>query len=245
MTSMRPQGRVDGLVREFYPGDLMVLGEAINAGVLSQTATAFSIPAAQIATGILVIKSTGAVAAATGTLDSASNILAAIAGVQSPSDLVPGNTFRLDILNLLTAQLTIALSSGVLAGTVNSANLLTISAGYNREYLATVINNQPACAFNMTYTSGTALSFVLLPNQTAIGINSRDYGNFPTPGMTITNAPTGITAAGIYVTGLVMGQGGITGVNISTIPTTASAVAGTQVQFAPQILLDTIGAKVA
>lgn len=243
MTGMRIMSRLDGLEREIYPGDLAIWGEAIYQGLVSQTAAAFNISAQTLVNSLTVVKSTAALGAATGTLDSATNILAAIAGNQAPSDLVPGSTFRFEIQNQLTGALTIAVGSGVQVGTLNSGNTLSVSAGFTREYVATVNNNQPACAFNMTYTSGSVLSFVLPPNATALSINSRDYGNFPTPGMVITNAPTGLTASGITVTGLVQGQGGITGVSVSTVPTTASAAAGTQVQFCPQIIIDTVGQR--
>lgn len=244
MGALRIVGRAAGLAREVMPGDIVVAGEAIYAGLISQTATALNIPAAALVNNLTIIASTAALAATTATLDSSQNIIAALAAAQSAqqAELLPGNTFRFEIMNRLTAALTIALGSGVQLGTLNSANGLSVSAGFTREYVATLNSVSPSVATNMTYTTASAIAtFVLGINQTAVGINSRDVGNFPVPGQVITNAPAGLTAAGITVVGFVQGQGGITGLTLSSVPTAAST--NTQVAFAPQITIDSIGQR--
>lgn len=209
--------------RQVMPGDLIMGGENILAGAIT-TAGDGTWTAAAIATGI--IRRTGPVGAYTDTTDTATNIVAALAGNSQGADVVPGSTFRLIFQNTVAQALTFAAGTGVRSGT----GTLTVAASLVREYLVTVLNSTPQQILNSSTTNASAVvTFNLAPQQTALPMGT------VTPGMTVSG--TGITA-GTRVLGVTLGVGGITGVTLDANATaTNSPVALT---FLPTVQFDGI-----
>lgn len=213
------------------PGDVLAGGENILAGGIS-TAGAGTWTGAAIATGI--IRRTGPGAGYTDTTDTATNILAALAGNNPANPVKPGTSFRLLFLNTVAQAMTFAAGQGVVAGTGN----LNAAASVWREYLLTVLNASPAVPVQSNTTNlSTAVTFVLPPNMASLPIGPNIPSWNITPGMDVSG--TGISA-GTYVAGVTQGQGGIIGVTLSAAATATSAAGGTPLFFGPRIMIDAL-----
>lgn len=235
MSAIRVTG-FDGanIERSLYPGDIIAQGEAIVAGALT-TVGAGGWTGALVATGI--ITRTGPVGAYTDTIDTAQNILTALAGNANAANMVPGTTFRLTFINTVAFAMTLAASRGITLGT-NGSGVVNCAASLVREYLCTVLNASTEVTLNCNTTNASpVVTFVLPPNMTALPMGAADnpQGIAITPGMIVTG--TGVTA-GTTVIGVTQGQGGVTGVTLSANATATSAVGGVSLQFSPNIRID-------
>lgn len=215
------------------PGDLLTAGENILTGALT-TAGAGTWTAAMIASGI--IRRTGPGGGYIDTTDTATNILAAIAGNAAAADVVPGTTWRMLFINTVAQAMTFAAGAGVVSGT----GTLTVAASLTREYLWTVLNASPAVTLQSNTTNASAVVTFVLP----AGMQSWPIGPAPnavniTPGMTVSG--TGITA-GTTVLGVTQGQGGLTGITLSANATATSAAGGVALTFGPTLQIDALRA---
>jgi len=214
------------------PGDIFIGGESISAGAIA-TVGAGTWTGAAIGTGI--IRRTGPVGGYTDTTDTATNIIAALAGNNPGAAIVPGSTFRLRVLNTVAQALTFAAGVGVVAGT----GTLNIAASLIRDYLVTVLNSSPPVTLQSNTTNGSAVvTFVFPTGQTVYPIGSAPNAINLTPGMTVTG--TGITT-GTTILGVTQGQGGVTGVTLSANATATSGSGGVSLAYGPTVQFDTLG----
>lgn len=239
MPLARPLVYAGGLPRMMYAGDLLSGGESITAGAIA-TAGAGSWTGAAIATGL--IRRTGPVGGYTDTLDTAANIIAALAGNLPAADIAPGTSFRLKFINTVAQAHTYANGRGTKSGT----GTLTTAASCIHDYLLTILNASPEVSLQGTFTNAAAaVVFTLPPNMTAfpLGAAVNPQGIAITPGMTITDSTTGGNiSANTTVIGVTQGAGGITGVTMSANGGGNSAAApGDLLIFSPTILVDSLG----
>lgn len=225
----RPLVRKNSVISdELQAGDLLGAGESISAGAITTVGNA-TILAASIATGI--IYRTGPTGAYTDTTDTATNILAALAGNSPAADVAPGVSFRLLFVNTVAQAMTLAAGVGVTLGT----GVTTIAASLWREYLVTILNSSPAITLQANTTSASAaVTFVLPSGHNALIIGPNSNNNI-TPGAAVTG--TGI-AANTTVIGITLGQGGMTGITLSGTATATSAAGGVALTFGPAIQID-------
>jgi hypothetical protein len=212
MSYVKPQTKDNGFVRDVTNGDVVAGGEVI--GTLT-TVGAGSLTAALI-TGFSIISRTGPVGAYADTVDTASNIIAALAvNGQTP---MAGSTHRLRILNTVAFINTITANTGVtLSGTT------AIAASSYRDFLVTLTNTTNASiAVGATTNASATLSGF---SQAALALI--------TPGMLITG--TGIGAASV-VTAVNLTAGTVTSSVVSTA--TASNIA---ITFSPTVSIAGIG----
>lgn len=234
MSAFRPTGmRNEVIDTQVMPGDVVIGGESLLNGALV-TIGAGTLTGAIIATGI--INRTGPTAGYTDTTDTATAILAALAG-NSPGPVVePGSTFRLRFINTVAFLMTLAAGTGVKLG---AGSTLNAAASTWREYILTILNSSPAVTVNSSITNGSpALVFVLPPGMVALPIGPNPQAVNVTPGMTATSPTAGIPA-NTTVLGVTYGQGGITGVTLSANAT--ATVNPLSVTFSPTIQIDSIG----
>lgn len=230
---MRVAGIKNGLTDELCrAGDIIAGGESVLAGPLT-TVGAGTWTGALIATGI--ITRTGPVGGYTDTTDTATNILAALAGNAPNAEVEPGVSFRMLFINGVAQAMTFAAGAGVVAG----SGTLTVAASLWREYLWTVLNGSPQQSIQSNTTNASAVvTFVLPANMVALPIGPGAAGTYKlTAGMTVSG--TGITA-GTTVIGVTQGVGGITGVTLSANATATSAAGGTPLTFGPTLRIDSL-----
>lgn len=231
MPIARPLVEVNGVSpRRVLPGDLIAGGENILGGAIA-TVGAGTWTGAAIANGI--INRTGPVAGYTDTTDTATNILAAIAGNAPVADVAVGTTFRLIVRNTVAQALTFAAGTGVVVGT----GTLDIAASLVREYILTVLSTQSLIIIQSNTTNASKVVTWVLP----AGRSSHAIG--PNGAMNVqvgaSVSGTGITA-GTTVAGVTEGLGGTTGVTLSANATATSAAGGTALTFGPTVQIDSI-----
>lgn len=215
-------------------GDVAGLGEVIAA---LATVGAGTITAAMLASGIL--QRTGPVGGFTDTTDSATNILAALAGGLPQGVLQAGTTWRFRYINTVAQAMTFAAGAGVVAG----IGTLNVAASLTRDYLLTVLSTQlPVTLQSNTTNASAVVTFVLPP-----GVSGFKIGPDPTAvniqyGATVSG--TGITA-GTTVIGITVSQAGLTGITLSANATATSAAGGVPLTFGPTIKIDSIGSMTA
>lgn len=230
-----------GLERLMGPGDQMAKGDNI-LGAQITTVGAGTWTGAAIANGI--IRRTGPTGGFTDTTDTAANILTAIAGNASGTDLIPGCTFDLVVQNTVAFAHTFAAGTGVIAGT----GTLNISASSVRKYIVTVLNTTPVQTFTMSFNSGqtniyfgtTLGSAGSAPSPVTsfplVGSNGTVGAVQITPGASVTG--TGIQAS-TTVIGLIQGQAGIIGVTLSNTTNAATTNgSGNVITFGPSVQID-------
>lgn len=218
-------------------GDVLLLGENLAGGVLT-TVGAGTWTAALIAAGI--ITRSGPVGGYTDTTDSADSIIAALAGNDAAANLAQGSTFRLTFINTVAQAMTLAAGTGVTLDTTNGSGVVNCAASLVREYLVTVNNASRAVTQQMNYLTTTKiLNFNLSSGEASKPLRaSNGVGLAITPGMIVSG--TSITA-GTKVVGLLMGQGGITGVTVDT--NTTGTQTNDAVTFSPSITISSLGTK--
>lgn len=231
MAGVRPLGSGNGIPGQMvYPGDILLLGESYSAGA-DATVGASTLTGAMIATGL--IARTGSTAGYTDTTDTATNIIAALAGNQPTAEAVQGTSFRCRILNTVAFALTLAAGVGVVLG----SGTLNVAASTWRDLLFTVLNAGPNYTVNAaTTTANATVLFNLPPGLVAYKIGPAPDAINISPGMTISG--TGVTA-GTTVLSTIMGQGGIIGIVMSAVG--ASIQANTALTFGPTVRVDGIG----
>lgn len=221
-----------GLERALVPGDILGLGEALKAGAIS-TAGSGTWTGAAIATGI--INRTGPGTVYTDTTDTSTNILTALAGNAPAAGGVAGQSFRVRVINTVAFTGTVAAGTGVVLG---SGSTLNLAASTWRDYLFTILNASPPVTVSGTLVSASAtVAFVLPANMVAIPIGPSVQAVNVTPGMGINSGSAGLQS-GTTVLGVTQGQGGLTGVVMSS---TATASATVSLNFVPTVQLDSIG----
>lgn len=237
MSGFRMLGTRGGVAGSLVtPGDLVLGGEDLSAGILATNGAGVWTGKA-IASGFITRTTVGA--GYTDTTDTSTNILAAIAGNYPDADLVPGTTFRMKFINTIAQTHTFAAGVGVIAGALGSG-VLSCAASLVKEYLWTILNASPQEVRNCSTTNGNkVIGFVLPAGQVSIpySVNGAAFGTSITPGMIVSG--TGITA-GTRVLGVTQGQGGVTGVTTDTNSTATSA--GVSLTFLPAIQVDSISA---
>lgn len=222
------------------PGDILLLGEAPSS---LTTAGAGTLTAAMFATGLTV--RSGQSGATNDTTDTAANIISALAG-NSVACLLPGTTFRWRYINTVAASvLTLVAGTGVTLDTTTVPNAVTtVAASSMKDFLVTIVNASPSALFSCSTTNGSATVNFVVNGQ----IGTR---NFPpngsmtvTPGQSVSG--TGISA-GTTVLGIILGQGGATGVTLSANATATATPAsgGVALTFGPSVKITPISGSVA
>lgn len=215
-------------------GDTLLLGKNLLGGLLT-TVGAGTWTAAQIAAGI--ITRTGPVGGYTDTIDSADNIIAALGGNGS-ADVTQGTTFEVTFINTVAQAMTLAAGTGITLDTINGTGVVNCAASLARTYLFTINNASRLTVQQMNYLTTTkVLNFNLTTGQVARALAASNGGGLAiTPGMIVSG--TSITA-GTKVVGLIMGQGGITGVTVDT--NTTGTQTNDSVTFSPSITVSSLG----
>jgi hypothetical protein len=222
--------RPGGFEDQAYPGDSI-----LSTKVFSQITTVGNgtLTGAAIAGGL--IRRTGPTAAYTDTFDTSQNILTALRGNSPLPETMVGLSAELYIANGVAFAATIAAGRGVVLGTQGGATSPIAASGI-MEYLLTIKNDTPEITMSCNIApTGTSVLFALPPGMTAFKMGPAPDAVLVTPGMAMTG--TGVSA-GTTVTGLILGQGGITGVR-----TSANVNAGTNISiiFSPVIEVNNVG----
>lgn len=165
---LRTVGYDGAFQRVASPGDVLGGGETIPATI---STAAITITGAQLQQGIILRNPGGA---ATDTLDSAANILAALSAGLGLAAIPNGLTWRVRWI-VTTANATTVQATANTGVTVNRGS---ISASSAKEFLFTVVNGTPAQTFQCTTTNGSAVVGGLTAAQCAL----------LSPGMIVTNA---------------------------------------------------------
>lgn len=225
--------------RFLSPGDILGGGESALAGTLNTNGAGVWTGAA-IATGI--IKRTVVGAGFTDTTDTATNIIAALAGNGPQAAGIRGQTFRFLFRNSVAFAHTFAAGVGVVAGdgTLNSA------ASAWHEYLVTILCAcAPVTLLCNTVNANALVTFVLPANTVAlpfVGSNGLGLGAISDlVGATISG--TGVTA-GTTVLGITQGQGGAIGVTMSANATATSGAVPVSLSFGPTVQFDSLRAGI-
>jgi hypothetical protein len=194
----------NGLQRLVIPGDVVAGGETILA---SDTSNAITITAQKLVSGHMLRAPTGA---ATDTIDSAANIIAAIGRV------APGVTLRLRWIVTTANAITVAAT----ANTGITVNRGAVAASSSREFLVTFVNGTPAQTITATAVNGSAVVSGFTADQLAL----------LSIGMVVTNAVAGLQGATIasinYAAGTV------------TMSANANSSTTAQITFSPVIQID-------
>lgn len=229
MAAFRPMG-TRGMSEELLnPGDVELV-----SGVTSTNTTvgAATLTANQLLTGSLY--RSGSTAVYTDTLDTASNIYAALAGNGNLPAVTPGLGFTCRITNATAYVETITLGSGHVAG---NGTIASIAANSWRDFLFSFVAVQPALTVVGNVTSGTnLLTWTLNPGQVALQEGVAPTSININTGATVSG--TGIPA-GTTVLGIVQGQGGTTGVIMSANATSTNA--NIAVSFSSTITVNSSG----
>lgn len=221
-----------GLERALVPGDLLAGGEALKAGAIA-TAGAGTWTGAAIATGI--INRTGPGTIYTDTTDTSTNIITALAGNSPTAGGVAGQSFRMRFINTVAFNHTLAAGTGVVLG---SGSTLNAAASTWRDYLFTILNASPPVTVSGTLVSASAtVAFAIPSGMVAIPIGPSPQAANITSGMGINSGSAGLQA-GTTVLGITQGQGGLTGVTMSS---TATASATVSLNFVPTVQVDSLG----
>lgn len=212
MSYVKAQTKDNGFVRDVSNGDVVAMGEVI--GVLGTVGNG-SLTAALI-TSFTLISRTGPAGAYADTVDTAANLIAALAvNGQTPN---PGSTHRLRILNTVAFVNTITTNTGVtLSGTT------AIAASSWKDFLVTLTN-----------TTATSIAVGNTTNASAVltGISQASLGLI-TPGMTVSGV--GITG-GTTVLGVNLTAGTVT---LSANATATAALVA--LTFSPTVNIAAIG----
>lgn len=215
-------------------GDVAGLGEVIST---LTTVGAGTILGAAFATGIL--RRTGPTAGYTDTTDSATNILAALAGGLPQGILQAGTTWRFRYINTVAFAMTFAAGTGVVAG----IGTLNVAASLTRDYLLTVLSTQvPVTLQSNTTNTSAVVTFVLPPGVSGFKIGPDPLAVNIQTGASVSG--TGISA-GTTVIGITVSQAGLTGVTLSANATATSVAGGTPLTFGPTIKMDSLGSMTA
>lgn len=213
-----------GLSRTIYPGDLLVVGERVPA---TNAGTAVTLTGALLSQGIYLSSGAGAV---TLTLDSAANIVAALAnffgynpnaalpaGTLQYQAIPPGTAFRFKVIISTANAVTVAAT----ANTGVTVNRGSVAASSSRDFLVTFTNGTLAQAFAVNSTNASAV----LSGLTAEQLSKLSVG------MVVTNAALNLQAQTIISINLAAGTVTMSGnANATTV--------GTLLNFSPTLVVD-------
>ena len=155
---LRPVGYDGAFQRAVALGDILGGGETIPATI---STAAITITGAQLMQGFILRNPGGA---ATDTLDSAANIVAAISAGLGGVGISNGLTWRVRWI-VTTANATTVQATANTGVTVNRGS---ISASSAKEFLFTIVNGTPAQTFQCTTTNGSAVVGGLTASQCAL-----------------------------------------------------------------------------
>ncbi len=200
--------------RPVQPGDVIGLGEAIPATIAT---TNITVTGTQLM-NTFVNRSPGA--AATDTIDTAANIIAAISGGLGTTGVQNGLTWRTNwlVTTAFAATLTAQANSGV------TVTLGVVNASSVKEFLVTVTNGTPAQSFSVNTTNATAIITGLSYAQTSL----------LSPGMVVTNVAAG--QQGNTIIGVQPGVG-------VTMSGNSNATTTITLNFSPTITIQGIGQR--
>lgn len=196
--------------RILQQGDIIAGAEVIPATVVT---TNITVTGAQLAVGVIL---RNPAASATDTLDSATNILAALQG--NYGAIQNNTTMRVRWIVTTAQTVTVAAT----ANTGVTVNRGSISASSAKEFLLTVKNGSPPQNYSCVTANGSAVITGLTEFQT------RNLS----PGMIVTNAVAGLQGAKI------LSVQPAVGVTMDTNATSDNAAPGVAVSFSPVIQLD-------
>jgi hypothetical protein len=201
-----------GLPRQPQVGDLIAGGEQILA---SNTSNALTITGAMLLYGNMLRAPT---AAATDTIDSAANLIAALVSGMANSNIQPGTTFRARWICTTAFAITVQAT----ANTGVTVNRGSIAASSAKEFLVTIVNGTPAQTV-MGLTTNTSAVITGVPASSLALL---------TVGMVLTNAQAGLQGATIIAINI--------GAGTITMSTTANATNASFVafSFSPVVQLD-------
>lgn len=214
-----------GLQRVGYQGDILATMESVPAAV---TSTAVTLTGANLAAAIYLGNPSGA---ATYTLDSAANIIAALApffgynqnaavpgGTPNYQRIQDGTSFRFRIIN---ANGTNAITVAATANTGVTVNRGSVPVSTSKDFLITINDGTPVQTFAVNSTSGSAVLSGLTQAQLVL----LDVG------MVVTNAA--LNLQGQTITSININAGTV------TMSGNANATAtGTALTFSPVITVD-------
>jgi len=228
MAALRPIGRRGLGEEEMNPGDILMIGKTF---VPNTTVGASTITAASIVSGN--VYRSGSTGAYTDTLDSAANVLAALAGNNWAGAIVPGMGFEFAIQNSVAFVETLTLGAGWVAGQGVTGS---VPASACRYFLATITSTQPPITVNANTSTSATITWNL-----PTGLFSLLQGNSPLavniqPGASVSGSGV---PAGATVVGVTEGVGGTVGVTISAA--TTSTLTNTPITFGPTIVLNSEG----
>lgn len=136
-----------GMQRPINRGDTVLRGEIMPATIVTN---AITITGLQLASGLILRNPTGA---ATDTIDSAANIIAALQGGLGGSQVPNGSTFRCRWLVTTANATTVAAT----ANTGVTVTLGAIAASSWKEFLVTIVNGTPQQTIAGNTTNGSAV----------------------------------------------------------------------------------------
>lgn len=201
--------------RPMQVGDVRGEGEVIPATI---STTAITISGQQLSSGF-ILRNPGA--AGTDTIDTAANLIAAIASGIGSIGVQPGTTWRctwiVSTANAVTVQATANTGVTVTNGTVNASSV--------KEFLCTVVNGTPAQTFAVNSTNTSAVLTGLTAAQTAL----------LSVGMVVTNAALGLQ--GQTIISIQPGAG------VTMSGNANSTAVGTALTFSPVVTVYGIGQK--
>lgn len=214
-----------GGVRTAAPGDLIVTNETVPA---AQTSTTLTVTGAILGNGIILAAPT---AAATYTLDSAANIVAALAPFfnYNPNAQVPAGTVVYSAIpNNTSFRVTVVVSTAfavTITSTANTGvtvNRGSVAASSSKDCLVTIRNGTPAQTFTGTATNGSAV----------VSGFTTDQLSKLSVGMVVTNAVAGLQ--GLFINAINLNAGTV------TMSGNANASGANSISFSPVVVFDVL-----
>lgn len=215
MSILKPVVYDGQLQKQVAAGDKLASMEVIPATIVTN---AITITGSQLGSGMILRNPT---AAATDTIDSAANVIAAIQSGLGNSGLQPGTSWRCTWI-VTTAFATTVQATANTGVTVTRG---TINASSTKDFLVTIVNGTPAQTFAALTTNASAVISGLTQAQLAT----------LSVGMVVTNAVNGLQGTTISAINLAAGTVTLSG-NANATSSTPVAIS-----FSPVIKLEGIG----
>lgn len=230
MAGFRPTGNNGSCTDQYFqPGDTMLDN---GAPVIYTANAAGTLAASALIAGFVYRAGTGGGAGFSDALDSAQNIITALAsGANNGIPMVaPGSGFTVRVINGTAFTQTITAGTGITINAAGAGATVTLATQTFRDLLFVVNAIQQSLLINSITGSGSAsVTFALATGQSSLPIGPSQQADNITPGAVVTG--TGM-AAGTTVIGVTQGQGGIIGVTLSG---TATATGTTGLTFGSSI----------
>jgi hypothetical protein len=211
MSLLKQTGYDGSIVRQIQQGDIQAAAETTNT---VSTVGSTTLTGANLATNILT--RTGSTGAFIDTLDSATNLIAALSnGLQVPQ---AGTTYRMRYLNTVAFAATIAGGTG----TAISGTAAGVAASSWRDYLMTLTNVTPTSIQTGLVTSGSAV----ITGMSQAATNSVSVGQQ-------------VSGTGIPALATVIAVNPSVGITISATATVTGTLVG--LTFTPVVTITSIG----